>query len=90
MGFKRFLTGLCLGLIVSLVMACSEQIFLAEPAGIPPQDTAVSVEPVAAREGSAPAAAPAKELPAETKAIVNSVAGGMANPPAGMCCSGHQ
>jgi hypothetical protein len=81
MGFKRFLTGLCLGLIVSLVMACSEQIFLAEPAGIPPQDTAVSVEPVAAREGSAPAAAPAKELPAETKAIVNSVAGGMANPP---------
>jgi hypothetical protein len=82
MGFKRFLTGLCLGLILSLTIACSEQVFLSEPAAFtPPQETAASIEPVTAREGSAPAAALTAELPPETQAIVDNVAGGMVNPP---------
>ncbi len=80
MGFKRFVTGLCLGFILSLSIACSERVFLSEPAVVQPQAAAVDSDPSMAREGAAPEAN-AASLPAETKAIVESVAGGMANPP---------
>ncbi len=88
MDFKRFLTGFCLGAILSLGVACSQQVLLSAPATSTPS----AVEPVAptqAREGGNPEAAPdisapdlsAPELSAEAQALVASVPGGLANPP---------
>lgn len=80
MPFKRFLTGLCLGLILSLALACSERVLLTQPGNEPSQNIAETVSPTAAREGAAPTLV-AVEIPPETKNLVDSVAGGMVNPP---------
>ncbi|MBW4462949.1 MAG: metallophosphoesterase [Nodosilinea sp. WJT8-NPBG4] len=83
MGFKRFFTGLCLGLVLSVCLSCSQRALLSEPndpAALAPEAEAIS--PIEAREGAVTAATPAPpELSAEAQAIVASVAGGLANPP---------
>jgi hypothetical protein len=78
MCFKRFITGLCLGLILSVSIACSERVLLSDPATIQSQEMTATIDPTAAREGSAPVAA---ALPPATQAVVDSVAGGLVNPP---------
>jgi Icc-related predicted phosphoesterase len=80
MGFKRFLTGLCLGLILSLSLACSQRVLFSDPAVVQPQDTPANIEPAEVREGAAPVAE-AAALPAYTQAIIDGAAGGMVNPP---------
>ncbi len=78
MDLKRFLTGFCLGLILSLGVACSQQVLLSEPA-TPAPSVAEQVAPTQAREGGNPGATP--ELSAEAQALVASVPGGLATPP---------
>lgn len=80
MRYQRFLTGLFLGLIVSITLACSEQVLLSGPPAARSPEVAETMTPTSAREGEAPVIQ-AKPLPADTKAIVDGVEGGMANPP---------
>ncbi len=80
MHYKRFLTGLFLGIVVSIAIACSERVLLSEPPAVAPAEVASTLSPTSAREGEV-SAAPQVELPPETKAIVDSVAEGMAAPP---------
>jgi 3',5'-cyclic AMP phosphodiesterase CpdA len=78
MQLKRFLTGLCLGLIVSVCIACSERVLLSEPVSPPMPETAE----VAAAATEVDAETAPIELPASTKAIVDSVGPeGLYNPP---------
>ncbi|HSM84345.1 MAG TPA: metallophosphoesterase [Nodosilinea sp.] len=75
MGRQRFFTGLCLGLLLSVCIACSERVLLSESGAA----TDAAVAPIEAREGEAAAAPPA--LSAEAQAIVDSVPGGLSAPP---------
>ena len=79
MHYKRFLTGLFLGIVLSVAIACSERVLLSEPPMVEPADVVETISPTSAREGEAPAIQ-MTELPPETQAIVDSVAEGMANP----------
>jgi hypothetical protein len=81
MGHTRFLTGLCLGLVLSICIACSQRVLLSEGEPPAPADTAVvAVSPAEAREGVAAAKAPVA-LSAAAQAWVDGVPGGMVNPP---------
>ena len=80
----RFFTGLCLGLVLSVGIACSQRVLVSEPAApSAPAEGAAIVSPTDAREGaaSAPTAPGLVALSAEAQANVDSVPGGMANPP---------
>jgi Icc-related predicted phosphoesterase len=86
MGYKRFFTGLCLGLVLSICIACSERALLSESRAPANTDAvAEEISPIQAREGSGAAAelaTPATPtLSAEAQAWVASAQGGMANPP---------
>ncbi|WP_035985691.1 metallophosphoesterase family protein [Leptolyngbya sp. KIOST-1] len=84
MGYRRFFTGLGLGLVLSVCLACSQRVLLSEP---PPSADAVAAEvsPQQAREGSAIASelpAPvAPELSAAAQGWIASAPGGMVSPP---------
>ncbi|MGG6240114.1 metallophosphoesterase family protein [Nodosilinea sp. AN01ver1] len=85
MGYRRFLTGLGLGLVLSICIACSQRVLLSEPAGSTPPDAAAEeISPEQAREG-APVAAEsspaAPELSAVAQEWIASAPGGMVNPP---------
>ncbi|WP_017300458.1 metallophosphoesterase family protein [Nodosilinea nodulosa] len=84
MGYKRFFTGLCLGLVISVCIACSQRVLLSEP--VPPAEAvAEDISPHQAREGSAVAPDPsvpaAPALSIEAQEWIASASGGMANPP---------
>ncbi len=86
MGYKRFFTGLFLGVVLTVCIACSERALLSE-AGAPANANAVAEEitPDQAREGAVVAAAelanPAAPLSAAAQVWVAGVPGGMVNPP---------
>ncbi|HIK46801.1 MAG TPA: metallophosphoesterase [Leptolyngbyaceae cyanobacterium M65_K2018_010] len=72
MRFQRFLTGLSLGLILAITLACSQQVLMSGRDSILPSETA-AIAPDAVREGAAPTVEnPAPALPPETQALVAS------------------
>ncbi|HZG37834.1 MAG TPA: metallophosphoesterase [Nodosilinea sp.] len=90
MGYRRFLTGLGLGLVLSVCIACSQRVLLSEsaaPNSAPTvaDEVAEAISPSQAREGSMVASEPtapaAPELSAAAQAWVASAPGGMVNPP---------
>lgn len=81
MGYRRFFTGLYLGLVLSLCIACSQRVLLSEP---PPAADGVAEEisPSQAREGSVITGAPAAPpLSAAAQDWIASAPGGMVAPP---------
>ncbi|MGB6016365.1 MAG: metallophosphoesterase, partial [Nodosilinea sp.] len=85
MGYQRFVTGLCLGLVLSVSIACSQRVLLSESAvPTPPDAVAEEISPDQAREGTPVAAessAPAtSELSAVAQEWIASAPGGMVNP----------
>ena len=79
MGYKRFLTGFCLGIVASIAIACSERVLLSEPPAVQPAEVSETISPNSAREGTA-SAIEVPVLPPGTKTIVDSVPEGMVNP----------
>ncbi|NJL45051.1 MAG: metallophosphoesterase [Leptolyngbyaceae cyanobacterium SM2_3_12] len=89
MRHQRFLTGLCLGLILSVCLACSERVLLSDPEpGATSETGAELISPTTAREGGAPTVtspSPSlspETLPPETQAILATAGpNGLPNPP---------
>ncbi|MGB3202632.1 MAG: metallophosphoesterase [Nodosilinea sp.] len=86
MGYQRFFTGLGLGLVLSVCIACSQRVLLSESANSTPPDAGVEhISPDQAREGTAVAAeSPASAAPvlsAAAQAWIAEAPNGMANPP---------
>ncbi|NMF84085.1 metallophosphoesterase [Nodosilinea sp. P-1105] len=80
MGSKRFLTGIGLGLILSLCLACTHQVLMAGSMAAP-GEVAVS-QPVAGQSDQQQAEDAVAELPAATQAILAAAAPhGVVNPP---------
>lgn len=86
MGYQRFFTGLCLGLVLSVSIACSQRVLLSEPtASTPPDAVAEEISPEQAREGTPVTAEPsppaAPELSAIAQEWIANAPGGMVKPP---------
>jgi 3',5'-cyclic AMP phosphodiesterase CpdA len=86
MGYQRFFTGIGLGLVLSVCLACSQRVLLSEPAvPTPPDAVAENISPEQAREGTAVAsessAPAAPELSAVAQEWIANATGGMVNPP---------
>ncbi|MBE9156700.1 metallophosphoesterase [Nodosilinea sp. LEGE 06152] len=85
MGYQRFLMGLCLGLVLSVSIACSQRVLLSKSAvQTPPNAVTEEISPDQAREGAAAtveASAPvAADLSATAQAWIANAPGGMINP----------
>jgi Icc-related predicted phosphoesterase len=80
MRLKRFLTGLCLGLIVSVCLACSQQVLMSAP---PTSENAEVAEATAPPAPISVESSPAPvSLPAATQAIVDGAGSeGLYDPP---------